>query len=75
MALALFDARALEEQFGMKPQRFPDRVSSFPEKTRTELTSIGSKGPHPLQAQGRGQPDSRNTSNVPRAMQNQHVNN
>jgi len=27
MALAFCDARALEEQFGMKPQRFPDRVS------------------------------------------------
>ncbi len=27
MALAFCDARALEEHFGMKPQRFPDRVS------------------------------------------------
>ncbi len=27
MALALFDTHAFEEQFGMKPQRFPDRVS------------------------------------------------
>ena len=27
MALALFDTRGFEEQFGMKPQRFPERVS------------------------------------------------
>lgn len=26
MALALFDARALEDQFGIKAQRWPDRV-------------------------------------------------
>jgi hypothetical protein len=32
MALAIFDAHALEEQFGIKPQRFPDRVGlSLPE--------------------------------------------
>jgi hypothetical protein len=43
MALALFDIRAFEEQFGMKPQRFPDRVSRSFQKLRRTNSSRNQK--------------------------------
>lgn len=73
MALAIFDARALDEQFGIKPQRFPDRVSHPHLGVCYSLTLAGSKRPNPLQTQGGREPHSRNASNVHRTMQNQHV--
>jgi hypothetical protein len=73
MALALFDTHAFEEQFGMKPQRFPDRVSFSLLKNPVELTLVGTERSHALPTQRWRESNTRNARHLPRTMQNQHV--
>jgi hypothetical protein len=68
MAHALFDAHALDEQFGMKPQRWPDRVGLSLFGDELTLIQVGSQRSHSLQTERRRKPYARNPRDISRTM-------